>query len=121
MVAETNEIGVSTLVALNEQGETLDNAERRLDEMDVDLKQADKHLGALEKCCFCVSCGCCRAHVVRTKMYKKVYGKGANPTAQEDAIVSQPASPSSSGRAHGPIIKHVTNDKKEEEMEENMQ
>lgn len=119
---ETNDIGVSTLVALNEQGERLDNVERRLDEMDVDLKQTDRHLNALEKCCYCFSCGCCRAHVVKTKMYKKVYGKGANITAEEDAIVNQqPASQSSSGRPNGPIIKSVINDKKEEEMEENMQ
>ena len=120
---ETNEIGVSTLVALNEQGEKLDNAERRLDEMNVDLKQTDKHLNELEKCCLCFSCGWCRTHVVRTKMYKKMYGKGANPTAEEDAITNQPASyPSTSGRRpHGPIINSVTQDKKEEEMEENMQ
>eukprot|EP00731_Ephydatia_muelleri_P027793 Em0019g666a len=53
---------------------------------------------------------------------QKVYGKGANITAEEDAIVNQqPASQSSSGRPNGPIIKSVTNDKKEEEMEENMQ
>lgn len=119
---ETNDIGVNTLVALNEQGERLDNVERRLDEIDVDLKQTDRHLNALEKCCYCFSCVCCRARVVTTKIYKKVYGKGANITGEEDAIVNhQPASQSNSGRPKGPIIKSVTKDKKEEEMEENMQ
>ena len=53
---ETNQIGVDTLVTLNEQGEQLDNVERRLDEINVDLKQTDRNLTELEKCCGCCTC-----------------------------------------------------------------
>lgn len=37
-------------------GEKLDNVERRLDEMNVDLKRADKNLKEIEKVCGCCSC-----------------------------------------------------------------
>jgi len=35
---ETNQIGVDTLVTLNEQGEQLENVENRLDTIGADLK-----------------------------------------------------------------------------------
>lgn len=35
---ETNQIGVDTLVTLNEQGEQLENVENRLDNIGADLK-----------------------------------------------------------------------------------
>jgi len=35
---ETNQIGVDTLVTLNDQGEQLDNIENRVDKIEVDLK-----------------------------------------------------------------------------------
>eukprot|EP00731_Ephydatia_muelleri_P027791 Em0019g664a len=120
---ETNQVGVDTLVALNEQGEKLDNAERRLDEMNVDLKQTDKHLNELEKCCCCISCSCFRSTGTGTKAYKKGYGKKAR--AEEDAMLNQPTgSVGSSGgsrRPDGPIINKVTNDAREDEMEDNLQ
>lgn len=121
---ETNQIGVDTLVALNEQGEKLDNAERRLDEMNVDLKQTDKHLNELEKCCCgCISCGCFHSTGTSTKTYKKGYGKKAR--AEEDAMLNQPTSSGGSGggsrRPDGPIINKVTNDAREDEMEDNLQ
>jgi chromosome segregation ATPase len=58
MAEETNQIGVETLVTLNEQGEKLDNIERRLDEMNVDLKKTEKNLREMEKCCGCIPCPC---------------------------------------------------------------
>ena len=35
---ETNQIGIDTLVTLNDQGEQLDNIENRVDNIEVDLK-----------------------------------------------------------------------------------
>ena len=64
---ETNQIGVDTLVTLNEQGEKLDNVERRLDEINVDLKRTDKNLSEIEKCCGCFSCNCRRSYQVSVR------------------------------------------------------
>lgn len=115
---ETNQIGVDTLVTLNEQGEQLDNVERRLDEINVDLKQTDKNLTELEKCCGCCTLICCAPRSVKkTKGYKKVYGKKAQ---YDQAINEQPES-GNSRQPQGPYVKRVTDDGREDEMEENLQ
>lgn len=116
---ETNQIGVDTLVTLNEQGEQLDNVERRLDEINVDLKQTDKNLTELEKCCGCCTCLCCAPKNIKgTKHYKKAYGKKAQ---YDEPVTNQPTSGGSSKQAQGPFIKRVTDDDREDEMEENLQ
>ncbi len=116
---ETNQIGVDTLITLNEQGEQLDNTERRLDEINVDLKQTDKHLSEIEKCCGCCACVCCApSNIQKNKHYKKVYGKKAQH--MDDVVGDQPMS--SGGRqAQGPYIKRITDDDREDEMEDNLQ
>lgn len=119
---ETNQIGVDTLVTLNEQGEQLDNVERRLDEINVDLKQTDRNLTELEKCCGCCTCVCCAPkNVQRTKHYKKAYGKKARQA--EAVVMDQPSSSSGGGsrQPQGPFIKRVTDDAREDEMEDNLQ
>lgn len=116
---ETNQIGVDTLVTLNEQGEQLDNVERRLDEINVDLKQTDKNLSELEKCCGCFTCICCAPRNMKsTKQYKKVYGKKAQ---QGGLVTDQPMGMEPTRQAQGPYIKRVTDDDREDEMEENLQ
>ena len=119
---ETHGMGVETLVTLNEQGEKLDNAERNLDEINVDLKQTDRNLHELEKCCGCCVCPHKQTRNVKsTKPYKKVYGKKAQ---QMEAVTEQPyANNGGSGgrQAGGAFVKRITNDDREEEMEENLQ
>ena len=119
---ETHGMGVETLVTLNEQGEKLDNAERKLDEINVDLKQTDRNLHELEKCCGCCVCPHRRTRNMKsTKPYKKVYGKKAR---EMEAITGQPESSDGGGvsgnRPSGPFVKRITNDDREEEMEENL-
>lgn len=122
---ETHGMGVETLVTLNEQGEKLDNAERKLDEINVDLKQTDRNLTELEKCCGCCVCPHRQTRNIKgTKPYKKVYGKKAQ---QSEAISDQPDAYGSGGggqggkQSGGAYIKRITNDDREEEMEENLQ
>ena len=119
---DTHKTGVETLITLNEQGEQLDNIERRQDEINVDLKRTGKNLTELEKCCGCCTCLCTRpSSYKKDKQYKKVYGKKAQQREreweQEDVITEQPTG----GRGQGPFIKKVTNDAREDEMEENLQ
>ncbi len=116
---DTNRVGVNTLVTLNEQGEQLDNVERRLDEINVDLKQTDRNLTELEKCCGCCTCICCRPrNFQKTKDYKRTYGSKAQQ--REDEVVTE--QPRGRGaRGQGPYVKRVTDDAREDEMEENLQ
>lgn len=44
-------MGIRTLVALDEQGEQLDRVEENLDQINVDMKEAERNLTGLEKCC----------------------------------------------------------------------
>lgn len=122
MVAEdTNRVGVDTLVTLNEQGEQLDNVERRLDEINVDLKHTSRSLTELEKCCGCCTCICCRPkNYQKSKEYKRVYGKKAHQP-DDDLVTEQPRSGGRGGRGQGPYVKRVTDDAREDEMEENLQ
>jgi len=116
---ETNQIGVDTLVTLNEQGEQLDNVERGLDEINVDLKQTDKHLTEIEKCCGCCTCLCCAPkNIQKHKQYKKVYGKKAQ---HMDNVVGDEPGGAGQRQAGGPYIKRITDDDREDEMEENLQ
>ena len=119
---ETHGMGVETLVTLNEQGEKLDNAERNLDEINVDLKQTDKNLHELEKCCGCCVCPHRQSKNMKsTKNYRKVYGKKAQQRGLE-AITDQPEGTDINGarRQGGPFVKRITNDDREDEMDENL-
>ena len=116
---ETNQIGVETLITVNEQGEQLDNVERRLDEINVDMKRTDKHLTEIEKCCGCFTCCCAPVNFSKRKDYKQVYGK----QREDDELVTEQPTGGGGGRRgqpQGPFIKRITNDEREEEMEENL-
>ena len=116
---ETNQIGVDTLITVNEQGEQLDNVERRLDEVNVDLKQTDRNLSRLEACCGCCTCPCGPRGGQRTKQYKKAYGKKAKQ--MDDVVSDQPRSGGRGGpQPQGPFIKRVTEDEREDQMEDNL-
>ena len=121
---ETNQIGVDTLITLNEQGEKIDNVERRLDEMNVDLKVTDKNIRELESICGCCYCPCGKPRSVQgTKQYKKTFGKKAKK--REDIINQQPLSGGGGGgqkggAPEGGYIKRVTGDEREEEMDQNL-
>ncbi len=48
---ESKEAGIKTLVMLDEQGEQLDRIEEGADKINQDMKEAEKNLEGLEKCC----------------------------------------------------------------------
>ena len=114
---ETNQMGVETLITVNEQGEQLDNVERRLDEINVDMKRTDKHLTELEKCCGCFTCCCRPPDYTKRRDYKQVYGRSRQ---DEELITEQPTGNGGRGQPQGAFVKRITNDEREEEMEENL-
>lgn len=48
---------MNTLMALDEQGEQLDRVEENLDQINVDMREAERNLTGLEKCCGLCVCG----------------------------------------------------------------
>uniref|UniRef100_A0A1I8H8I6 Synaptosomal-associated protein n=1 Tax=Macrostomum lignano TaxID=282301 RepID=A0A1I8H8I6_9PLAT len=48
---EAKEAGISTLVMLDDQGEQLDRIEEGMDHINQDMKDAEKNLDDLNKCC----------------------------------------------------------------------
>ena len=55
---------MKTLVALDEQGEQLDRVEENLDQINVDMREAERNLTGLEKCCGLCVCPWRRSDVL---------------------------------------------------------
>ena len=53
---ETEDTGARTMEMLDEQGEQLNRIEDGMDTINKDMKEAERHLTQLEKCCGCCTC-----------------------------------------------------------------
>lgn len=120
MCEETQDIGVKTIVMLDEQGEQLDRIEEGMDQINQDMRDAEKNLEGLEKCC-----GLCVLPWKRSKNFEK--GSDYNKTwkASEDGKVNTngPRVVVDSGNGAGPTggyVTRITNDAREDEMEQNI-
>ena len=114
---ETPGIGKDTAETLIQQGEQLDNVERRMGEMNADLKEADRNLREIEKCCGCCFCpGSRPKDFTKRKDYKKVYGKSDS----DEAVVRQPRSGHQPAAEGGQYVARVLGDEREAEMNENL-
>lgn len=114
---ESKEAGIRTLVALDDQGEQLDRIEEGMDQINTDMKEAGKHLGGMEKCC-----GVCSFPCGKTTEFKEDISAW---TDNEDGRVinAQPRPVVDNRKGVGPttgFIYKITNDAREDEMEENM-
>jgi len=113
---ESKEAGIKTLVALDDQGEQLEKIETGMDSINADMQIAEKALKGMELCCG-----------VFPKFWKK-----SNEFKEDDAVWKggedggvggggpMPTGPNNLGPTGGYVAK-ITNDDREEEMEENMQ
>uniref|UniRef100_A0A4W4HDA7 Synaptosomal-associated protein n=1 Tax=Electrophorus electricus TaxID=8005 RepID=A0A4W4HDA7_ELEEL len=110
--------------------EQLREVERGMDQINEDMKQADKNLTDLSKCCGLCVCPCDRVRSIEHDgRYKRTWGTGSDNASTEGGeghvVSSQPAS-KRNGQAgapvssSGPYIKRITNDDREVEMEENL-
>ncbi|KAM3920196.1 synaptosomal-associated protein 23 isoform 1-T2 [Leptodactylus fuscus] len=125
LVEESQDAGVKTLTMLDEQGEQLKRVEEGLDQINKDMREAERNLTELNKCCGLCVCPGKRAKSFETgDMYKKAWGN--KDQESEDVISKQPRQvngqpqPSGAGQSGG-YIKRVTNDAREDEMDENLQ
>uniref|UniRef100_A0A671Q8F9 Synaptosomal-associated protein n=1 Tax=Sinocyclocheilus anshuiensis TaxID=1608454 RepID=A0A671Q8F9_9TELE len=129
---QSRETGVKTMTMLDEQGEQLRRVDQGMDQINQDMRQAERNLTDLSKCCGLCVCPCDRVtSIEHDGRYKKTWGTGSDNSSTEGkeggVVSSQPnavrngqAVSSGSGGASGPYIKKVTNDAREDEMEENL-
>lgn len=116
MCEEAKEAGISTLVMLDDQGEQLDRINEGMDQINQDMKDAEKNLDDLNKCC-----GLCvlpwkkrKGKDDFTKQLKDEdgFGGGDGPRIIVDQNGMGPT---------GGYITRVTNDAREDDMDQNMQ
>ncbi|XP_044248408.1 synaptosomal-associated protein 23 isoform X1 [Ursus arctos] len=138
LALESQDAGIKTITMLDEQGEQLNRIEEGMDQINKDMREAEKTLTELNKCCGLCVCPCNRFSDVRCfyetrtknfesgKAYKTTWGDGgdnspSNVVAKQPGRVTngQPQQPAT-GAASGGYIKRITNDAREDEMEENL-
>lgn len=125
LTEESRDMGVKTMTMLDQQGEQLRNVEKGLDQINQDMKEAEKNLTDLNKCCGICVCPCSRVrNFETTEGYKKAWN---NNSGNSDKVISDQPGHVSNGqqqqnanRSGGPYIKRITNDAREDEMEENL-
>ncbi|XP_059377113.1 synaptosomal-associated protein 23-like [Carassius carassius] len=98
--------------------ETLMNVEREMDQIKQDMKQARINLNELSKCCGLCLCPCNRLKSTESDWRKK---QVREPKESKQKVVSRQPTAVRNGQAStGPYIKRITNDDREDEMEENL-
>jgi len=118
MVEESQSAGVKTIEMLENQGEQLNRIEGGLDNINADMKEAEKHLHGMEKWC-----GLCVVPWYRRKKIKDVDDSKWEASKDGTVVKKQPGGREASGTSTdgGPYIDRITNDAREDEMEDNMQ
>nr|XP_031528758.1 synaptosomal-associated protein 23 isoform X1 [Vicugna pacos] len=138
LAIESQDAGTKTIAMLDEQGEQLNRVEENMDQINKDMREAEKTLTELNKCCGLCVCPCNRFSDVgcfyetRTKnfesgkAYKATWGDGGD-NSPSNVISKQPGrvtngqpQQATTGAASGGYIKRVMNDAREDEMEENL-
>uniref|UniRef100_A0AAQ4NSE2 Multifunctional fusion protein n=1 Tax=Gasterosteus aculeatus aculeatus TaxID=481459 RepID=A0AAQ4NSE2_GASAC len=111
----SKDAGIRTLVMLDEQGEQLDRVEDGMNHINQDMKEAEKNLKDLGKCCGLFICPCNKMKSGASK----AWGKN-----QDGVVASQPArvvDEREQMAISGGFIRRVTEDARENEMDENLE
>ncbi|XP_049818761.1 synaptosomal-associated protein 25 isoform X1 [Aethina tumida] len=114
---ESTDAGAKTLEMLNHQGEQLDRIEDGMDQINTDMREAEKNLTGMEKCC-----GLCVLPCQKGSSFKEDEGtwKGND---DGKVVNNQPQRMMDDRNGMGPqggYIGRITNDAREDEMEENV-
>ncbi|XP_052766787.1 synaptosomal-associated protein 25-like isoform X1 [Mya arenaria] len=117
---ESQDVGVKTLVMLDGQGEQLDRIEEGMDQINSDMKDAEKNLEGMEKCC-----GLCVLPWKKAKKFEKSgdYNKTWKTSEDGKVITNGPRVVVDQGNgvtSSGGYITRITNDAREDEMEQNL-
>merc|ERR1712241_1502053 len=114
MMEESQQAGTKTIEMLENQGEALNRIEKGLDDINADMNRAAKDITQMEKWC-----GLCLMPWNRRKKIKDV-DESKWETSKDGKVVSRQP-PSEGTASSGPYIQRITNDGREDEMEDNMQ
>ncbi|XP_056637807.1 synaptosomal-associated protein 25 isoform X1 [Diorhabda sublineata] len=114
---ESTDAGTKTLDMINHQGEQLDRIEDGMDQINTDMREAEKNLTGMEKCC-----GLCVLPCQKGSSFKEDEGtwKGND---DGKVVNNQPQRMMDDRNGMGPqggYIGRITNDAREDEMEENV-
>lgn len=118
LVDRAKEAGIRSLVLIDEQGEQLDRIEEGTNQISVDMEDAEKNLEGLEKCC-----GLCVLPWKRSKKFRRGGEYEKTWRISEDGKVNSQITRMAMGRnaqSNGTMITRITNDAREDEMEENL-
>ncbi|XP_069798750.1 synaptosomal-associated protein 25-like [Dendropsophus ebraccatus] len=114
LVEESKDAGIKILVMLDEQGEQLDHIDKGLDHINQDMREAEKNLTDMGKCCGLCSCD----RLMKSATSRAAWGKSS------DGVVSTQPSHVADERERmmmsGSYIRRITKDSREDEMEENL-
>eukprot|EP00118_Oscarella_pearsei_P010655 m.66606 g.66606 ORF g.66606 m.66606 type:complete len:206 (+) comp35394_c0_seq12:114-731(+) len=112
---EAQGAGGKTMEELYEQGEQLDRVEEGLDQINSDMKAAEKNLTEMEKCCgLCVCPWNRKRNIEKTEEYKKTWDE------KDGVVVTEPGFTSGSYAAQTGYIQKIIGDDREDEMDENI-
>ncbi|XP_023683257.1 synaptosomal-associated protein 23 [Paramormyrops kingsleyae] len=135
LAEESRETGVNTVTMLDEQGEQLKSVEQGMDQINQDMHKAEKDLSDLSKCCGLCVCPWNRvASIEHDSRYRQTWGLGIDNAGGPNADAVDGGNPAvlssqpprihngmpTSAAPSGPYIKRITNDAREDEMEENL-
>ncbi|KAL5285304.1 SNAP25 family protein [Megaselia abdita] len=114
---ESKEAGIRTLVALDDQGEQLDRIEEGMDQINADMREAEKNLSGMEKCC-----GICVLPCNKSQSFKEDDGtwKGNDDGKVVNNQPQRVMDDRNGMMAQAGYIGRITNDAREDEMEENV-
>ncbi|KAG7242805.1 hypothetical protein INR49_018429 [Caranx melampygus] len=120
---ESKEAGIISLVMLDEQGEQLERIEEGMDLINRDMTEAEKNLTDMAHCC-----GLCVWPIRKLKAfeesgaYKAVWGgaSGQDGVVSDQPPLSRVVDEREQMIMSGGYIRRVTNDAREDEMEENL-
>ncbi|XP_053142752.1 synaptosomal-associated protein 23 [Hemicordylus capensis] len=125
LATEAQDTGIKTITMLDEQGEQLTRIEEGMDQINKDMREAEKNLTELNKCCGLCVCPCNRTKSFESsKSYKTTWSDGME-NASDHVVSKQPGrvidyQQQTSGGTTGGYITRVTNDAREDEMEDNL-
>lgn len=127
LAIESQDAGIKTITMLDEQGEQLNRIGEGMDQINKDMKEAEKTLTELNKCCGLCVCPCNRTKNFESgKAYKTTWGDGGDNSSnkvvskQPGRVTNGQPQQAATGAANDGYIKRITNDAREDEMEENL-
>ncbi|PAA53331.1 hypothetical protein BOX15_Mlig003741g1 [Macrostomum lignano] len=116
MCEAAKEAGISTLVMLDDQGEQMDRIEEGMDQINTDMKDAEKNLDDLNKCCgLCILPWNKAGKGQFDKNFKKDDDGTVNTDGPRVVLGDNGMGP------QGGYVTRITKDDREDEMDNNIQ